>query len=98
MFKRNGGRRITNLPEVMEALLKIGWNPEEVHLEGMSFQTQVQKIANASVLIGTHGNGIGNAAWLPDNSMVIELHQYGEGKIYMYLCLYNIIYIYIYIL
>ena len=47
----------------------------------MPFTEQVRLFAlKATAIMAVHGNALGNAFWLPYDSLVIELHQKGEGS------------------
>ena len=53
---------------------------ERVHLESMPFADQVSLIGSASILVGNHGAGLTNLAWMSPGSRVLELRRRGDGQ------------------
>ena len=74
-------RRILNLPQVSQYLKARGTPFSILNLEHMSFRDQVRFFAlNASMLMATHGNSLGNAFWMSPGSAVVEVHSYDQGS------------------
>jgi hypothetical protein len=79
VIERLSSRGIINLAE-LEAFLKRKYDYQIVNLEYLSFTEQLELFSTATVLIGSHGNGLGNAFWMPPGSVVIELHSWKQGS------------------
>jgi hypothetical protein len=47
-----------------------------VELEGLEFAEQVRIFAKTDILLAVHGNALGNAAWMPHDSSVIEAFMF----------------------
>ncbi len=56
---------------ILRSDFKVKVNP--VYFENMTFEEQVQTVANTDILIGVHGNGLTNLLWLPEHGSAIEL-------------------------
>lgn len=74
---RGGSRRsIANHHELRDRLA-VTWNRScefrNVRLESLSFRDQVETFARAAVVIGQHGAGLANIAWMSPGGVVIEL-------------------------
>jgi len=64
------GRRVINEDEVMEFLKPLGF--VSYSLEDMSFAEQVRLFSNAKNIIASHGAGLTNMIFSPQNATVIE--------------------------
>jgi len=64
-------RRVINESELIPVLQESGF--EVVHFEGLSWEEQARKCANAKYLIGLHGAGLVNMIFIPAGSHVLEL-------------------------
>ena len=51
-----------------------------MRLEELSFAEQVRLVGSASILVGNHGAGLTNIAWLAPGSRVLELRRRGDGQ------------------
>ncbi len=49
-----------------------GLDVRELRLEGATFKQQVELFSEASIVVATHGNALGNTLWMPRGSLVIE--------------------------
>jgi hypothetical protein len=65
-----GYRRVTNEDEVIRALTSEGFTVVEG--SRLSFAQQVDLYADAEVIIGVHGAGMGNLTFAPAGALVIE--------------------------
>ncbi len=81
IVQRLTSRSLVNLPE-LQALLTRRQLPFRVeHMERMTFAEQVQLMSlNATIYIGAHGNAMGNAFWMPEHSLVVEVHPHAGGS------------------
>lgn len=66
-----GKRGISNEPELIDALIPLGF--EVVHCENLSIVEQAQLFAEASVVLGPHGAGLTNIVYCQPDTVVIEL-------------------------
>ena len=84
--QRLGTRQILNLAEVVDFLRrKFHFFPTLVFFyEGMSFTEQVRTADSCYILLGPHGGGMTNAAFVRSDSSVIELHPGWYQHIYFY--------------
>ena len=57
--------------DILESEFQVKVNP--VYFEKLTFEEQVQTVANTDILIGVHGNGLTNLLWLPEHGSAIEL-------------------------
>jgi len=64
-------RRLADEAEIMAKLEPLGF--ERVLLSCMSFVDQVQLFNSASVVVGMHGAGLSNIAFMPKGGKVVEL-------------------------
>ncbi|RWY48329.1 glycosyltransferase family 61 protein [Mucilaginibacter gilvus] len=66
-------RKITNEKAIQEVVTKYGFTV--FYPERFSFLKQVAIFAKIKFLIGTHGSGLTNILFMPENSSVLELHK-----------------------
>ena len=71
-------RRIRNEDEVADVLARHGY--ERIFLEDLSLQEQVQMVGSAKVLLGNHGAGLANMAWMLPGTTVLELRLQGDRQ------------------
>jgi len=69
--RRYSSRALQNEVEIEEILEENGF--ETLYLERLSFKDQVQKFANADIIIAPHGAGLTNILWCKEGTKVIEL-------------------------
>jgi capsular polysaccharide biosynthesis protein len=70
-------RAIDNEEEVAEALARRGF---EIIVPGkLPYVEQVQRFAQARVVVGAHGAGLTNAGFAAEDAMLVELHPAGYG-------------------
>ena len=70
-------RSIKNHNELKRAIQKSihpDFEFQNVRLEKMSFKEQVKAFNDATLVIGQHGAGLGNAVWMKDGGVVVELN------------------------
>lgn len=65
-------RTIANQKETEKVLDDLGF--EKLETEKLSFQEQMAIFSEAKILIGVHGAGLTNCAFMPQGSVVYELH------------------------
>jgi hypothetical protein len=51
----------------------IDYNFKKVSLEDLSFQAQIDRFSDASVIVAPHGSGLANLVFAPPGAKVIEL-------------------------
>jgi hypothetical protein len=84
-------RRILNLDAISDYLKDRGVSHEIHMMEDMSFRDQVRMFSlNATAILATHGNALGNSFWMPysmlnatllyPDSLVFEAHSYQSGS------------------
>jgi hypothetical protein len=66
-----GYRRVTNEDEVIRTLAAEGFTV--VAGSRLSFAEQVELYADAEIVVGIHGAGMGNLAFAPEGTLVIEV-------------------------
>jgi len=64
-------RRLLNESEIETRLRQAGF--KTVALEELSFREQVSLFASASIIVATHGAGLGNLVFTPPGAKVLEL-------------------------
>jgi hypothetical protein len=69
--RANSSRSMENEKYLSEALGRIG--VRTVYLEELAFLDQLSLIRQASTLIGAHGAGLANVAWMAPGARLIEL-------------------------
>jgi capsular polysaccharide biosynthesis protein len=72
VVERKSSRHILNLEEVKAHLEKRHVPHSVVSLEGMSVADQVKLFSNATMIMGVHGNALGNMLWMPAGSVVVS--------------------------
>ena len=65
-----------NEEDILPVLARHG--VEKVVLEQLSFAEQVRLLGSASVLVGNHGAGLANMAWMAAGARVLELRRRGD--------------------
>jgi uncharacterized membrane protein YgcG len=80
-IKREGGRRIVNLPRLLSAcrsrLARCGVRCRGYTFGKRSVAEDAAEVASADVLVGTHGAGLANAFFMHRGSAVVEIRPYG---------------------
>jgi capsular polysaccharide biosynthesis protein len=78
--KSKGGgtsrRSIPNHDELagaLQSLVRPAFEFENVRLEQIPFEEQVRLFSTAALVIGQHGAGLANCAWMQPGSRVVEL-------------------------
>lgn len=72
-------RRIINLPEIQNELLKSGFSVLPV--DEMGFIEQVRVFSGCTILAGPHGAGLVNMMFMPERSTIIEFRSsYPDGN------------------
>eukprot|EP00698_Gefionella_okellyi_P024185 TRINITY_DN8462_c0_g1_i1.p1 TRINITY_DN8462_c0_g1~~TRINITY_DN8462_c0_g1_i1.p1 ORF type:complete len:452 (-),score=59.88 TRINITY_DN8462_c0_g1_i1:26-1381(-) len=80
VIQRYGHREMLNF-ELMEQMLdrdsaRMGYEYLISTLDGMDHQQRAELFCRASVVVGVHGNALGNIIFMAPNTSVIELHPY----------------------
>ncbi len=70
------GRRVTNEPQVIEMLVRRGF--EVLQLAVMPLAEQVRAFAEAKLIVGPHGAGLTNIVFAARNATVVDLHPRDE--------------------
>ncbi|MGA2764956.1 MAG: glycosyltransferase family 61 protein, partial [Spirochaetia bacterium] len=70
-------RKVANEEETFAVLCRHGF--ERVFMEEMTFAEQVRLVGSAKVLVGNHGAGLANIAWMSPGTTVLELRLRGDG-------------------
>lgn len=69
-------RNIVNIDEVVAYLratgIELNWIKE---MGELTFQQQVEAMANTGVLLGIHGAGLANAMFMPAHSVLVEVRR-----------------------
>ncbi len=66
-------RSFVNPQQLLDILRAFsGLDVRELRLEGATFKQQVQLFSEASMVVATHGNALGNMVWMPPGSAVLE--------------------------
>ncbi len=77
LFISRGGRdrpsRVTASDERIFDQIMIDYNFKKVSLEDLSFQAQIDRFSDASVIVAPHGSGLANLVFAPPGAKVIEL-------------------------
>ncbi len=71
-------RKIINEQEILPVLRRH--DVESVVLERLSFPEQVRLLSSTSILVGNHGAGLTNMAWMAPGSRVLELRRSGDRE------------------
>merc|ERR1711865_1033342 len=71
------GRRLSNDVEFLSALQERGLEVQSYDFSLMGFAAQVESVAHAKVLVGSHGQGLFNLLFLPKNGAVVEISPCG---------------------
>jgi capsular polysaccharide biosynthesis protein len=71
-------RRIANEAEVLALLARYDYEP--VILEDLPLKEQVLLVGSARVLVGNHGAGLANIAWMLPGTTVLELRLRGDWQ------------------
>lgn len=71
-------RRVVNEPDLIRALLPLGF--EIVELETMTFDRQVELFGSASIVAGPHGAGFANLVFSSSPCRVIEIDVAGSSR------------------
>jgi len=85
-IRRNppSGRRLTNEQAFVDALEALGLKVQVLDFSIMLFAAQVEAVAHAAVLAGTHGQGLFNLIFLPASGAVVEVAPCGVGLALVY--------------
>nr|AAV65332.1 HGA2 [Hordeum vulgare] len=79
LLDRGHYRKLVNVPEIVKAAEKAGF---EVVIADPRFNVRVKELAMSvnsfDVLLGVHGAGLTNAAFLPPGAVVIQVVPYGK--------------------
>lgn len=70
--QETGYRTVANQKETEEVLQNLGF--EKLETEKLSFQEQITLFNEAKVLVSIHGAGLTNCVFMPQGSVVYELH------------------------
>jgi hypothetical protein len=77
VITRIGSRNVINIDEAVDLIrsygLDVNWIQEMGHL---SFQQQVQAMAETGILLAVHGAGLANVMFMPAHSVVVEITPY----------------------
>jgi hypothetical protein len=77
LFISRGGRdrptRVTASDEKIFDQVMVDYNLKKVSLENLSFQAQIDRFADASVIVAPHGSGLANLVFAAPGAKVIEL-------------------------
>ena len=69
-----GSRSILNIDEVVAVIRETGVEFNWIQEMGtLSFQQQVDAMANTGVLLAIHGAGLANVMFMPAHSVVVEV-------------------------
>ena len=75
-------RAITNHEEVRDALFSLAKEKrmgfQNAVLGEMTFREQVEAFASSSVVVGQHGAGLHHVLWMPEDSLLQEVHKSDE--------------------
>lgn len=71
LLLRRATRRLLNLQELQPLIDRLGLEP--TYLEGMSFKGQLALFSEAQLVVGIHGAGLSNIAFMPDEAGVVEI-------------------------
>ena len=71
--RRGKTRRLTNVPRLVEAAARLGFEAQAVALETLPIKEQIRLMTHTDVLVGVHGNGITWLQFLQPGSVVVEL-------------------------
>jgi len=77
---RKHSREIINRNEVIKELQSQGVPIEEIRLEDLSLEDQIRSIAEADIVVGPHGAGLGKVAFMRPGSVLIEIMPFGIGS------------------
>ncbi|KAK4688429.1 P-type Ca2+ transporter type 2C, partial [Tremellales sp. Uapishka_1] len=65
-----------------EALVEVlnELNVDFIHakMEAMSFESQVEAVSDADIMVGVHGNGLTHMMWMPEGGAVVEVFPPGS--------------------
>ncbi|VAH55411.1 unnamed protein product [Triticum turgidum subsp. durum] len=79
LLDRGHYRKLVNVPEIVKAAEKAGF---EVTIADPRFNVRVKELAlsvnSFDVLLGVHGAGLTNSAFLPPGAVVIQVVPYGK--------------------
>ncbi|KAI9596186.1 hypothetical protein BDF19DRAFT_438382 [Syncephalis fuscata] len=70
VIQRRSNRRILNMEHVIATLQSLNINFTYI-------AEQIALFSRTRVVIAVHGNALGNLLWMPPNSLIIEVWQYG---------------------
>jgi hypothetical protein len=76
----NQGRYPDNELKIQNLFTQYGF--KIVDLVGFDLQDQIRLFSSAQVIAGTHGAGLSNFVWAPDNSVVLEILKWNHPKCY----------------
>lgn len=84
-----GGRRhIVNHEAVRSAVEELACELnlafQNVVLEDMTLQEQVEAFANAKAVVGQHGAGLHHVLWMPEGSLLFEVHDTNSEEYRLY--------------
>lgn len=70
--------------ELLEKIRQTGHALQIVDFATLSFQEQLQTVANTDLLIGAHGNGLTHLLFLPDDGAILEYYEGGESAFFRF--------------
>jgi hypothetical protein len=71
--RRGRTRRLTNIPEIVEAAKAAGYDAQSVQLEKLSISNQLARMTGTDILLGMHGNAMTWVQFLPAGAVLMEL-------------------------
>ncbi len=71
LLLRRATRRLLNLQELQPLIDRLGLEP--TFLEGMSIEGQMALFSEAQLVVGIHGAGLSNIAFMPEGAGVVEI-------------------------
>jgi hypothetical protein len=73
IIERLSSRHITNVVDIKDAMLALGWNVRVVNLECMTMDEQFAAMQHTTTLIGYHGAGLTWSRLLPGNAASVQV-------------------------
>lgn len=73
-------RRMSNVSDLLVALMGRGFNATMVTFGDLSFADQLHAVSDAAVLVGVTGSDLVNLVFLPSNAAVVEVFPVVKGQ------------------